>query len=75
MSERGRAEAFKDAMHSYLDAAKFEKARAERAERMVQALLNHCPDAECMECAKIVCPHGEPMHFHHDGCPACHKPK
>jgi len=25
----------------------------------------------CEECAKVFCPHGERLHFHHDGCPAC----
>lgn len=25
----------------------------------------------CETCAKVFCPHGEPMHFHHNGCPAC----
>lgn len=34
-------------------------------------LLAHCPDGECLVCAAIICPHGEPRHFHHDGCPAC----
>lgn len=38
---------------------------------MLDKLLNHCPIGECMECGKIVCPHGEPLHLHHDGCPAC----
>jgi len=35
--------------------------------------LNACPDAECMECAQIVCRHSDPLHFHHDGCPSCAK--
>lgn len=30
-----------------------------------------CKDAECGECARIVCPSGDPLHFHHDGCPSC----
>ena len=42
-----------------------------RLQDMNNKLLNHCPDAECFECSKIVCPHGCEMHFHHDGCPAC----
>jgi hypothetical protein len=25
----------------------------------------------CEACAKVFCPHGERLHFHHDGCPAC----
>lgn len=37
----------------------------------IQALIEHCPDAECVVCGEIMCPHGEPLHFHHDGCPAC----
>jgi hypothetical protein len=27
--------------------------------------------AECMRCGELDCPHGEPLHYHHDGCPAC----
>jgi hypothetical protein len=34
-------------------------------------LLNECTDPECIVCGAILCPHGEPLHFHHDGCPAC----
>jgi hypothetical protein len=41
------------------------------AEKQVEKLLNHCGDPECDECAKIICPHGDFMHFHHDGCPTC----
>jgi hypothetical protein len=33
--------------------------------------LATCPDAECAECARIVCPVADPYHFHHDGCPSC----
>lgn len=40
-------------------------------EKIIDALLNHCEDGECHVCSQIICPHGEPMHFHHDGCPAC----
>lgn len=43
-----------------------------RAQSAVRHLLNHCKDAECEECSKIVCPAAEPFHFHHDGCPACY---
>lgn len=39
--------------------------------QMVDKLLNHCPIGECEECSKIVCPYGEPLHLHHDGCPCC----
>ncbi|ALD61848.1 hypothetical protein ml_46 [Mollivirus sibericum] len=37
----------------------------------LQEILDSCPDAECMECALLVCPSEEPLHFHHDGCPSC----
>lgn len=37
----------------------------------IDHLLAHCGDSECSECAKFVCPHKEPLHFHHDGCPSC----
>lgn len=48
-------------------------AEAIRRLEMVDPLINHCDkdDGECMTCSNIVCPFGEPLHFHHDGCPAC----
>lgn len=30
----------------------------------------YCKDAECLICGVLACPAGEPLHFHHDGCPA-----
>ena len=35
------------------------------------ALMENCDDHECMICGIALCPHGKPLHFHHDGCPAC----
>ena len=29
-----------------------------------------CEASECLECSVRDCPRGEPMHYHHDGCPA-----
>lgn len=26
---------------------------------------------QALVCGSAVCPHDEPLHFHHDGCPAC----
>ncbi len=43
----------------------------EACAKKLDALLNHCPYPECNECAKIICPFGNSLHFHHDGCPAC----
>jgi len=51
------------------------RARIQELERMVDKLLAHCGDPECHECGEAVCPHGEPLHFHHDGCPACDCPQ
>jgi hypothetical protein len=34
-----------------------------------------CTDSECTTCAILLCPFGEPLHYHHDGCPACHWPE
>lgn len=41
------------------------------SERLFVRVLNMCPDPECDECGKLVCINGEPLHFHHDGCPGC----
>jgi hypothetical protein len=30
-----------------------------------------CPIVECDLCGVRDCPHDEPLHYHHDGCPAC----
>lgn len=47
------------------------KAELAEARHMVEQLVEHCPDLECSRCGEIICPHHEPLHFHHDGCPAC----
>lgn len=47
------------------------KAQVSRLHTQLDALLAHCPDPECYTCGQIICPLGDPMHFHHDGCPAC----
>jgi hypothetical protein len=36
--------------------------------------IDNCKVGECIICGLLVCPHAEPLHFHHDGCPACHLP-
>jgi hypothetical protein len=33
--------------------------------------VEQCPTPECTVCGERDCPHGEPLHYHHDGCPAC----
>lgn len=40
-------------------------------EERINELLAMCRDPECYTCGSIVCPHGEELHFHHEGCPAC----
>ena len=32
---------------------------------------SECPDPECIICGYRDCSHNEPLHYHHDGCPAC----
>lgn len=33
--------------------------------------LDDCQDDECVICGYRDCPYHEPLHYHHDGCPAC----
>lgn len=40
--------------------------------REAHGSLEECEDPECMICGIIECPHDEPLHFHHDGCPDCY---
>lgn len=64
----------------------FEWCNERRAMHLVEALRNQhwgyacdehehridsCTDDECSVCSLLICPHFEPLHFHHDGCPAC----
>ena len=51
-------------------------ARADDCEGLVAAIQRahprqRCADAECELCGVLACPSREPLHFHHDGCPAC----
>lgn len=48
-----------------------QQARLDHSTIQLDHLLAHCKDPECSTCAKIICPHGEELHFHHDGCPSC----
>lgn len=34
---------------------------------------DQCPDPECWQCALRDCPHRDPLHYHHDGCPSCYQ--
>lgn len=38
---------------------------------LTDALLNECQECECIVCGTLLCPHEDPLHFHHDGCPSC----
>lgn len=68
-----------DAFHQGLCDMFVENLKAERDgkpephdDAKIDAILNRCADIEyCEQCAYIFCPHGEQLHFHHDGCPAC----
>ena len=52
------------------------KAGAESVRSILQAVhkIDNCDATECMICSIAQCPHSEPLHFHHDGCPACEGP-
>ena len=53
-----------EALHERIEAAKADGT-------LNDELLNQCTNPECIVCGEIVCPYMEPLHFHHDGCPAC----
>lgn len=38
---------------------------------VTQACAPPCAEEDCFGCSAAECPHGEPLHRHHDGCPAC----
>lgn len=43
----------------------------------LETLFQECyqnGDGECLTCGVLFCPYSEPLHFHHDGCPACSEP-
>lgn len=44
---------------------------AKADDEKVDEILSECPDPECRECGRILCPFEDPLHFHHDGCPSC----
>jgi hypothetical protein len=52
-----------------------------RCGTMANKLLAHLDDGthesggECSVCSMICCPHGDILHFHHDGCPSCSLPR
>lgn len=56
------------------DVIRNKKTQLDRIGMELDALLNQCTEGggECSECAKIICPHGDDLHFHHDGCPSCY---
>lgn len=64
-----------DAVHTRLATAVAESHIEEwgpwQWERTIDPILAECPDAECPECSRIMCPHGDTMHFHHAGCTSC----
>lgn len=38
---------------------------------MGHPVADACQVDECMVCSWRDCPHAEPLHYHHDGCPCC----
>ena len=37
----------------------------------IHPTTDECDDPECLICGYRDCPFHEPLHYHHDGCPAC----
>lgn len=58
-------------LHNRIDDAVDAAANGHGTVAEVDALLAQCQTDECAVCGQIVCPYNEPLHFHHDGCPAC----
>ena len=57
-------------------------AQTDRADQLAEVIgtlkqvhVEYCADSGCDICAVLVCPHHEPLHYHHDGCPACDAPQ
>ena len=48
-----------------IDIPDFEK------EALTHIKTTDCEDNECIICGYRDCPEHEPLHYHHDGCPAC----
>jgi len=52
------------------------EAHADQLEASIEALERpqgvYGSEVLCESCAVTFCPDGEQLHFHHDGCPACH---
>lgn len=56
-------------MNNHSDGATF--IEAIRADIPGHPRLQDCIDDECMICGVRDCPVSDPLHYHHDGCPAC----
>lgn len=54
-----------------MDSAIQEAMRLPTEELMKKHDVDACKTDECLLCGIILCPKKEPLHLHHDGCPAC----
>lgn len=52
----------------------FTGASTEDAPLIEHPPAEECTDSECLHCGARDCPYGEPLHYHHDGCPECERP-
>jgi hypothetical protein len=66
-------ETFLDHVREAINTLATRQSEIKRLYQQVYHLLDHCKDQECMTCGQIMCPGGEPLHFHHDGCPFCYR--
>lgn len=42
-----------------------------KKQRENHPLSDECNEDECMICGENDCEYGDPLHYHHDGCPSC----
>jgi hypothetical protein len=74
MSDKEILEAVKDALEgrevSDYAAGFYVVELALRAVRLAKPGAT-CVEMECSTCGARDCPDNEPLHYHHDGCPAC----
>lgn len=77
-----RRDAKKELLDEIMSKFRFDKIRKDEREKekmfyqeIIKQVhpLNKCDDSECILCGIAHCPHAEPLHFHHDGCPACYR--
>lgn len=71
MDTGGQPDGVPDVVHPVRVLAEPGSDPAGKTTHLLLATCRGAGDRECSTCGAFVCPYGEPLHFHHDGCPAC----